>query len=136
MALLARAFGCVGAGAACQPMSLTLFQAYVVMTVLVVGLMIPAAPGMMGTFQAAMKVGLGLFLPASVVNQSGLAYANVLWLSQTVQQIGFGLILLSVGHMSFRDIATKLDKEGEARGRGLRSRGVRGGLARGATAPR
>jgi uncharacterized protein (TIRG00374 family) len=114
MALLARAFGCVGADAACQPMSLTLFQAYVAMTVLVVGLMIPAAPGMMGTFQAAMKVGLGLFLPAAVVDNSGLAYANVLWLSQTVQQIGFGLILLSVGHMSFRDIATKLDKEGEA----------------------
>jgi glycosyltransferase 2 family protein len=114
MALLARAFGCVGAGAACQPMSLTLFQAYVAMAVLVVGLMIPAAPGMMGTFQAAMKVGLGLFLPAAVVEGSGLAYANVLWLCQTVQQIAFGLILLSVGHMSFRDLATKLDKEGEA----------------------
>lgn len=114
MALLARAFGCLGADAACQPMTLTLFQAYVTMTVLVVGLMIPAAPGMMGTFQAATKVGLSLFLPAAVVNQSGLAYANVLWLCQTAQQIGFGLILLSVGHMSFRDIATKLDKEGEA----------------------
>jgi glycosyltransferase 2 family protein len=98
----------------CQPMSLTLFQGYVVMTVLVVGLMIPAAPGMMGTFQAATKVGLSLFLPATVVNASGLAYANVVWLCQTVQQVGFGLILLSVGHLSFRDIATRLEKEGEA----------------------
>jgi uncharacterized protein (TIRG00374 family) len=114
MMLLARAFGCVGAGASCEAMGLSLFQAYVVMTVLVVGLMIPAAPGMMGTFQAATKVGLSLFLPAAVVNHSGLAYANVLWLCQTVQQIGFGLILLSVGHMSFRDIANKMDKEGEA----------------------
>jgi uncharacterized protein (TIRG00374 family) len=114
MVVLARAFGCVGADAACQPLGLTLFQAYVVMTVLVVGLMIPGAPGMIGAFQWATKLGLSLFLPAAVVNNSGLAYANVLWLCQTVQQIGFGLILLSMGHMSFRDIATKLDKEGEA----------------------
>lgn len=115
MALVARAFGCVGVtDPACQPMSLTLFQGYVVMTVLVVGLMIPAAPGMMGTFQAATKVGLSLFLPASVVNASGLAYANVVWLCQTVQQVGFGLLLLSAAHLSFKDIATKLDKEGEA----------------------
>ncbi len=115
MALVSRAFGCTGSvDASCQPMSLSLFQAYVVMTVLVVGLMIPAAPGMMGTFQAATKVGLSLFLPATVVNSSGLAYANVVWLCQTVQQVGFGLILLSLGHLSFRDIANRLDKEGEA----------------------
>ncbi len=115
MALLSRAFSCSGAvDASCQPMGLTLYQGYVVNAVLVVGLMIPAAPGMMGTFQAATKVGLSLFLPTAVVNSSGLAYANVVWLCQTVQQVGLGLILLSVGHLSFRDIATKLDKEGEA----------------------
>ncbi|XXF80801.1 lysylphosphatidylglycerol synthase transmembrane domain-containing protein [Myxococcaceae bacterium GXIMD 01537] len=116
MMVLSWAFGCSGtAGPSCQPMSLSLFQAYVVMCVLVVGAMIPAAPGMVGTFQAAVKVGLALFLPASVVNASGLAYANVLWMSQTVQQVAFGLILLSLGHLSFRDIAGKLDdKEGEA----------------------
>ena len=102
MALLSRGFGAT---------SVTLFQAYVLMSVLVVGLMIPAAPGMVGIFQAAMKVGLSLFLPASVVNSSGLAYANVLWLCQTVQQIGFGLVLMSLGHLSFRDIAGKLGKE-------------------------
>ena len=105
MALLSRAFGVT---------SLSLFQAYVVMSVLVVGVMIPAAPGMVGTFQAAVKVGLSLFLPASVVNSSGLAYANVLWLCQTVQQVGFGVILMSLGHLSFKDIAGKLDKEQQA----------------------
>jgi uncharacterized protein (TIRG00374 family) len=104
MALLAQAF---------QPLNLTLFQSYVLMSVLVVGVMIPAAPGMLGTFQAAIRVGLGLFLPAATVKSSGMAYANVLWLCQTVQQVGFGLILLSLGHLSFRDIATRLDKEGQ-----------------------
>lgn len=116
MAVLARAFDCsaAAAGSGCQPMQLGLFEAFVVLSVLVVGLMIPAAPGMMGTFQAAIKVGLGLFLPAAVVNGSGLAYANVLWLAQTAQQVLLGLLLLSLGHMSFRDLAGKLDKDGEA----------------------
>ncbi len=105
MAVLSQAFGAT---------SLSLFQAYVVMSVLVVGVMIPSAPGMMGTFQAAVKVGLSLFLPASVVNGSGLAYANVLWLCQTVQQVGFGVALMSLGHLSFKDLAGKLDKEQQA----------------------
>ncbi|RKH12243.1 UPF0104 family protein [Corallococcus sp. CA053C] len=114
MALLAHAFDCSGAapGVACEPMGLSLFQSYIVMCVLVVGIMIPAAPGMMGTFQAATKVGLGLFLPAAVVNAHGLAYANVLWLCQTAQQIIFGLILLSVSHMSFRELAGNMKKDG------------------------
>ena len=66
------------------PFQLSLVQAYVVMCLVVVGVMIPAAPGMVGTFQAAVKLGLSIFLPASVVNGPGLAYANVLWLCQTV----------------------------------------------------
>ncbi|WNG18154.1 lysylphosphatidylglycerol synthase transmembrane domain-containing protein [Cystobacter fuscus] len=105
MAVLSRAFGA---------MNLTLFQAYVLNCVLVVGIMIPAAPGMLGTFQAAMKVGLSLFFPASVVNSTGLAYANVLWLCQMLQQVGFGLLLMSMGHQSFKDIAGKLNKEQQA----------------------
>jgi glycosyltransferase 2 family protein len=103
MALLSRAFGAA--------MQLSLFQAYVVNCVLVVGIMIPAAPGMLGTFQAAVKVGLSLFVPASVVNGGGLAYANVLWLCQTAQQVGLGVLLMSSGHLSFRDLAGRLNKE-------------------------
>jgi hypothetical protein len=71
--------------------------------------MIPSAPGMMGTFQAATKVGLGVFLPAAVVNSQGLAYANVIWLCQTLQQIGLGVLFMSLSQMSFRDITRKLD---------------------------
>jgi len=108
MAVLSRAFNCGEASASCVPLSLSLFQGYVVLAVLVVGLMIPAAPGSMGTFQAAVKVGLGLFVPDLVVNSSGLAYANVLWLLQTGQQVLFGLIFLSLGHLSFKELAGKL----------------------------
>lgn len=101
MTVAARAFG--------PGMHLSLFQGYVVLCVLVVGLMIPAAPGMMGTFQAATKVGLAVFLPAALVNAQGLAFANVVWLCQTVQQIGFGVLFMSLSQMSFREITRKLD---------------------------
>jgi hypothetical protein len=94
-------------------MQLSVFQGFVVLSVLVVGLMIPAAPGMMGTFQAGVKVGLSLFLADGVVNSSGLAYANVMWLSQTVQQIGLGVILLSLSQVSFKDVARRLNKDSQ-----------------------
>jgi uncharacterized protein (TIRG00374 family) len=112
MAVLARAFDCQGApaGAVCEPMVLSWFQGYVVLCVLVVGLMIPAAPGSAGTFQAFVVLGLSLFLPKSVVNASGVAYANVLWLTQMAQQIGVGLIFMVASRQSFTDLAGKLNQ--------------------------
>jgi uncharacterized membrane protein YbhN (UPF0104 family) len=116
MFVLTQAFSCDAAvGTSCMPLGLSLFQSYVVLCVLVVGLMIPAAPGMIGTFQAAVKLGLSLFLPASLVHSKGVAYSNVMWLCQTTQQIGLGLILMSLANISFRDVAGKLSKEGEPR---------------------
>lgn len=102
MAVLSRAFPAA---------KIDVFQAYVVLAVLIVFLMIPAAPGMVGTFQMGVKIGLSVFLPASAVNTSGLAYANVLWLCQTLQQVGLGMLLLSISHTSFGDVAGKLGKE-------------------------
>ena len=71
-----------------------------------------------------MKLGLALFLPAAVVNSKGLAYANVLWLVQTGQQIIYGLVMMSLSHLSFRDVAGKLSDEAaaeETKGEGERS---------------
>jgi len=51
---------------------------------------------------------MALFLPESVVNSSGLAYANVMWLAHTVQQVGLGLLLLAASHTRFSDVASKL----------------------------
>jgi conserved hypothetical protein len=96
------------------PFQLSLPQTYVVMCLLVVGVMIPAAPGMVGTFQAAVKLGLSIFLPAAMVNGPGLAYANVLWLCQTGQQIALGLLFLSLDQLSFRDLAGRLEQEENA----------------------
>jgi len=89
MQLLARGFG----------ISLTLVQAYTVLGVLVVGVMIPAGPGMVGTFQYAVVLALSLFLPAGVVDVQGQAYANVLWGAQLVQLTAFGLAALFSRHI-------------------------------------
>jgi hypothetical protein len=60
------------------------------------------------------KIGLLLFLPEAVAKSSGLAYANVLWVYQQVQQVGFGVILMLMGHVSFREITRNLSREQEA----------------------
>ena len=111
MTLLAQAFDCGAGQALCQPMALTLFQGFVVLSVLIVGLMIPAAPGSAGTFQAFAVLGLSLFLPDAVVHASGVAFANVLWVVQMIQLIATGLVFMVWSHASFKDIAGKLSDE-------------------------
>jgi hypothetical protein len=69
---------------------------------------------MIGAFQAATRLGVALFVPEAVAATTGLAYANVMWLCQTFQQIVLGLIMLSVAQLSFKDITERLSKEGQA----------------------
>lgn len=101
MAVLSEAFA---------PNSLTTFQGFVVLGVLIGGLMIPAAPGSAGTFQAFIMVGLHVFMPDAVVKSSGFAFANLLWLMQIGQQIVFGLILMAMSKGSFKGITGKLEE--------------------------
>jgi uncharacterized protein (TIRG00374 family) len=82
MHLLARAFA----------LDLQLIDAYTILGVLVAGVMIPAGPGMVGTFQLAAAFGLSLFVPEAVAHTRGVAWANVLWASQ----VGFQLLLGAV----------------------------------------
>ncbi|MBM4780682.1 MAG: flippase-like domain-containing protein [Archangiaceae bacterium] len=113
MSLLTKAFDCSNAapGVVCEPLTLTVFQGFVVLSVLIVGLMIPAAPGSAGTFQAFVLLGLSVFVSKDVVNSSGIAYANVLWVIQILQQILFGMIFLFLSQGSFKDIAGKLSNQ-------------------------
>jgi uncharacterized protein (TIRG00374 family) len=90
---------------------LTVFQGFVLVSVIVVGMMLPGAPGSAGTFQAAALLALGLFVKPEIVNSSGIAYVNVLWIVQMLQQILFGLLLMVLSNRSFRDIAGKLSEE-------------------------
>jgi len=89
MQLLARAF----------QLDLALIDAYTVLGVLVVGVMIPAGPGMVGTFQGAVVLGLSLFLSHDEAAALGPAYANVLWAAQIGFQAGLGFIFLFSPHV-------------------------------------
>ena len=70
--LLARGFG----------FELHAVEAFTILGVLVVGVMIPAGPGMVGTFQGAIVLGLSLFAAREAVATRGVAFANVLWAVQ------------------------------------------------------
>jgi hypothetical protein len=112
MALLSNAFDCSGdATGLCVPMKLGNFEAFVVLAVLIGGLMIPAAPGSAGTFQASVRNTDSPSFTDAAVNSSGVAFANVLWVVQIGQQILFGFILMLMSHQSFSDVAGKLSEE-------------------------
>jgi uncharacterized protein (TIRG00374 family) len=85
---------------------LGLLQSCVLLGVLVVGIMIPAGPGMVGTFQGAIVVGLGLFAPPAAVATRGTAYANVLWATQVLQLTGLGLVFLFSRHIQLARLTT------------------------------
>jgi len=94
MSVLARAFD----------LHLTLVQSFTVLGVLVVGVMIPAGPGMVGTFQAATVLGLSLFVPTAALDTRGTAYANVLWAVQLVFTTALGLFFLFSRHIRIAQI--------------------------------
>ncbi len=89
MALLARGFG----------FRLGVVEACTLLGVLVIGVMIPAGPGMVGTFQGAIVVGLALFAPREAVATRGTAFANVLWAVQFAQQTALGVFFLFSRHI-------------------------------------
>ena len=89
MAVLAAGFG----------FTLGVAQTCTLVGVLVVGVMIPAGPGMIGTFQGAIVVGLSLFAPAAAVATRGMAYANVLWAAQIAQVTALGVPFLFSPHV-------------------------------------
>lgn len=111
-AYFANGFDCSGAqGEACQPLHFDLFHGYFLLCVMIVGMMIPAAPGSAGTAQLAVLIGMGVFLPEATVKSTGVAFATVLWLVQLVQQVAFGLYFMLRSHLSFKDIAGKLNEQ-------------------------
>ena len=78
LSLLGPAFG----------LEFTLKQAYTVLGMQVIGAMIPAGPGMIGTFQAFTQLGVGFFFKG--IDAQSAAFANTVWFLQFTQQALFG----------------------------------------------
>jgi len=75
----------------------------VILTIQVVGVMVPAGPGMIGTMQFFTQAGLSLFA-ADAFSARGAAYANTIWLLQFCEQVGLGVVFLLAGHVSLKGL--------------------------------
>jgi uncharacterized protein (TIRG00374 family) len=78
---------------------LPFISGFVLVCVLVVGIMIPAGPGFLGTFQVALMAGLAIF---GVSESEAAAYTMVIYPCTMVVQVGFGLpfVLRSGAHVA------------------------------------
>lgn len=75
---------------------ITLTQAFVVMGVLGVGILVPAGPGLFGAFQASIYAALAMYFPDEIVLGPGLAFVFLLYVIQFVWHLltaGFFLII-------------------------------------------
>src|SRR5712672_3632850 len=80
----------------CGIQSITLLQAFVVMGVLGVGILVPAGPGLFGAFQASIYAALAMYFPEDVVLGPGAAFVFVVYALQftwTLLAAGFFLVV-------------------------------------------
>jgi hypothetical protein len=94
LAVLAPAFGFTG---------LTPLMFAVILTIQVVGVMVPAGPGMVGTMQFFTQAGLSLFVTDGF-SARGAAYANTIWLLQFGFQVALGVTFLLIGDVSLKGV--------------------------------
>jgi len=96
-------------GAFVELSGLGLIEAFTVLSVLCVGLMIPAGPGMIGNFHYFVKLGLSLFVAESVLGSTGVAYAIVVHAIQLGLQVLVGAVCLFSGHITLRKVFSSAD---------------------------
>ncbi|MFL5311968.1 MAG: lysylphosphatidylglycerol synthase transmembrane domain-containing protein [Myxococcales bacterium] len=99
LALLAPAFG----------FHLAPLMVATILAVQVVGVMVPAGPGMIGTMQFFTQAALSLFVPDAFTRGSPVAahaagYANALWMLTFGVQVSLGLLFMLLGHVSLRGL--------------------------------
>ncbi len=85
------------------------------LAVLVVGIMTPAAPGFLGTFQFFITEGLKLYLPVAALGAVALAFALVMNVMQLVIQVGAAIPFFGGLDLRFVDLF-RLQQEASQRG--------------------
>lgn len=89
-------------------LQITPLMACTVLASQVVGIMIPAGPGMVGTSQFFTQLGLSIFIPGALtvpsVASRAAAYANTIWLLQFGQQVLTGLPFVIGGRVSLQGL--------------------------------
>ena len=79
---------------------LGLVEAAAVMSVLAIGIILPAGPGFAGNFEAAARLGLGIFVTTEVLLTRGAAWTLMLHSATLLLQTGVGFAFLMTGQVS------------------------------------
>ena len=82
-----------------------------VCTVVAIGIVLPAGPGLVGNFHEFGKLGLSLYLPKSVVSGAGMAYLVLVHGLQLVWYVGIGALALALGWVSFEKVVEAAQTE-------------------------
>ncbi len=94
-----------------------------ILAVQVVGVMVPAGPGMVGTMQLFTAVGVSLYYPLAMkpgpLSAQVAGYANLIWLLQFVTQVGLGCLFLAVSHITVRGLLSFNSGDAANEGDGL-----------------
>ena len=97
---------------------LTALMAATVLAVQVVGVMVPAGPGMVGTMQYFSAIGISLFYPAAIepgpFADRVAAFANTFWFLQFGVQVGLGLIFMAASHITVKGLFSTASPEAAA----------------------
>lgn len=78
-------------------------EGFAVMGVLAMGILLPAGPGLFGTFQLAMYLALRMYFPEAMVRNEGAAYVFLMYVCQFVFTTTAGVIPLVLEHINPRD---------------------------------
>jgi hypothetical protein len=89
---------CNGAG-----LAISYSQAFVVMGVLALGILVPNAPGFFGSFQISIYAGLAMFIAPERVMVAGAAAVFILYVSQITVTLGAAAVALAVERVNVRE---------------------------------
>jgi len=89
---------------------LSIFNGYAITVIIALGIMLPAAPGFIGTYHMACKIGLVCF---GISDADALSYAILLHFFQMIPIVLLGLAMLPFQKISFPGIIKHEDKEDE-----------------------
>ena len=86
---------------ACQIHDMTWIGGFALLTVLVVGIMVPAGPGFTGSFELAVKASFAMLVLSDESRSMIIVFTLVLHVAQVGVQMLFGLLVLLTGEVDF-----------------------------------
>ncbi len=92
-------------------LELSFGQAVAVMGILAIGILLPAGPGLFGSFQLAVTLALQLYFSSEIVTGVGSLYVFLLFIIQAIFIVVAGVIPLYALQVRFADLMPRIDPE-------------------------